>query len=71
MCFDVAFCGDCEMYIQIHTNHVSESSVRVPILEIAKMIHFICDDLDMVRPQDMEELKEAINRFNRLMKVEN
>ena len=71
MCFDVAFCGDCEMNIQIHTNRISESSVRVPILEIAKMIHFICDDLDMVRPQDMEELKGAINRFNHLTKVEN
>lgn len=70
MCFDVAFCGDSEMTIQIHTNRISESSVMVPVLEIAKMIHFICDDLDMVHPQDMEELKEAINRFNRLTKVE-
>lgn len=70
MCFDVSFYGDCAMDVHIHTNHILESSVRVPVFEIAKMIHFICDDLDMVHPQDMEELKEAINRFNYLTKVE-
>lgn len=71
MCFDVAFYGDCEMKIHIHTNRISESSVRVPVWEIAKMIQDICDDLDMVHPQDMEKLKEAISRFNNLTKVEN
>lgn len=70
MYFDVAFHGDWEMKTHIHTNHISESFVRVPVWEIAKMIHFVCDDLDMVHPQDMEELKEAINRFNHLTKVE-
>ena len=71
MRFDVDFKGRCEMEIHVHPNCIAESSARVPIYDIANMIHTICDDLDMVRPQDMENLKEAIDRFNYLTKVEN
>lgn len=70
MRFDVAFNGNCEMKIHVHPNCISECSVRIPIWDITDMIETICDDLDMVRPQDMEVLKEAIDRFNYLMKVE-
>ena len=71
MHFDVAFNGNCEMKIHVHPNCISESSARVPIWDIVEMIHHICDNLGMVRPQDMEILKEAIDRFNYLTKVEN
>lgn len=61
MIFDVDFRGNGNNnYFQI----------RLKISQIAELIHDICDDLDMVRPQDMEILKEAIDRFNYLTKVE-
>ena len=44
--------------------------IRLKTSQIAELIHKICDDLDLVRPQDMEILKEAIDRFNYLTNVE-
>ena len=70
MHFDVDFKGNCEMRIHIHPNGVSETSVSVPIYDIADMIETICDDIDMVRLNDMRVLKEAIDRFNHLTEVE-
>lgn len=70
MRFDVAFNGEREMAINIYPNCISSSVIRVPVDQIAEMLHDICSDLDMVRPQDMEILKEAIDRFNYLTKVE-
>ena len=70
MRFDVAFNGNCEMRVHVHPNCIAESSARVSIWDITEMIHHICDHLDKVRPHDMEILKEAIDRFNYLTKVE-
>lgn len=61
MIFDVDFRGN-------GNNNYFQIRLRIP--QIAELIHDICDDLDMVRPQDMEILKEAIDRFNYLTKVE-
>ena len=44
--------------------------IYLKVSQIAELIHEICDDFDMVRPQDMEKLREAIDRFNCLTKVE-
>ena len=68
--FDVDFKGNCEMKTHIHRNGNSESSVSIPIYDIADMIETICDDIDMVRLNDMRVLKEAIDRFNHLTEVE-
>lgn len=70
MRFDVAF--DNRRQVKIDINHLlaSTSYIRVPVEEIIEMLHDICDDLDMVRPQDMKNLQEAIDRFNYLTKVE-
>ena len=57
--------------MNIDSNLLSNSEIKVSIWDIANMIEIICDDLDMVRPQDMKLLKEAISRFNNLTKVEN
>lgn len=70
MRFDVAFNGKRWLKMDIDSNLLSTSEIKVPIWDIADMIESICDDLDMVRPQDMEILKEAIDRFNYLTKVE-
>ena len=70
MLFDVDFNGEREMAINIYPDSTSSSVVRIPIDQIAQLLHDICNDLDMVRPQDREVLKEAINRFNHLTKVE-
>lgn len=70
MRFDVTFNGNCEMKIHVHPNCIAESSASVSIWDITEMIHNICDHLDKVRPQDMKFLKEAIDRFNYLTKVE-
>lgn len=70
MRFDVAFNGKRWLKMDIDSNLLSTSEIKVPIWDIADMIEIICDDLDMVRPQDMETLKEAIDRFNYLTKVE-
>ena len=70
MRFDVAFNGKRWLKMDIDSNLLSTSEIKVPIWDIADMIEIICDDIDMVRPLDMEMLKEAINRFNYLTKVE-
>ena len=71
MRFDVAF--DNRRQVKIDINHLlsSTSYIRVPVEEIVEMLHDICDDLDMVRPQDKKNLQEAVDRFNYLTKVEN
>lgn len=58
---------DARFFENYNNNHFQ---IRLKIPQIAELIHEICDDLDMVRPQDMEILKEAIDRFNYLTKVE-
>ena len=70
MRFDVAFNNRGFTKIEIDENLTATSYIRLPIDQIAELIHEICDDLDLVRPQDMEILKEAIDRFNYLTKVE-
>ena len=70
MRFQAAFDNRRFMRIDINEKLTSTSHICVPLEEIANLIHDICDDLDMVRPQDMETLKEAIDRFNYLTKVE-
>lgn len=70
MRFNVTFNGNCEMRVHVHPNCISECSATVSIWDITEMIHDICDYLDKVRPHDMEILKEAIDRFNHLTKVE-
>lgn len=72
MIFEVDFKGDsyfldARFFENYNYNYLQ---IRLKIPQIAELIHDICDDLDMVRPQDMETLKEAIDRFNCLMKVE-
>lgn len=72
MIFEVDFRGDshfldARLFENYNNNYFQ---VRLKIPQIAELIHEICDDLDMVRPQDMEVLKEAIDRFNYLTKVE-
>lgn len=70
MQFEVDFKGKCEMKVHIHSNSISECSATIPISDIADMIETICDDIDMVRLNDMRVLKEAIDRFNHLTEVE-
>ena len=70
MRFQAAFDNRRFMRIDINEKLTSTSHICVPLEEIANLIHDICDDLDMVRPQDMETLKSAIDRFNYLTKVE-
>lgn len=70
MRFDVDFKGKCEMRVDVHPNDISEFSASIPISDIADMIETICDDIDMVRLNDMRVLKEAIDRFNHLTEVE-
>ena len=72
MIFEVDFKGDghfldARFFENYNYNHFQ---IRLNTPQIAELIHEICDDLDMVRPQDMELLKEAINRFNYLTKAE-
>lgn len=71
MYFYVNFREERNCSVEVDDNHTGSVTVLIPIKDIALMIHDICDDLDMVRPQDMETLKEAIDRFNYLTKVEN
>ena len=73
MIFEVDFRGnsyvlDARLFENYNYNHFQ---IRLKIPQIAELIHEICDDFDMVRPQDMETLKEAIGRFNYLTKAEN
>lgn len=70
MRFQAAFDNRRFMRIDINEKLTSTSHICVPLEEVANLIHDICDDLDMVRPRDMEILKEAIDRFNYLTKVE-
>ena len=70
MYFYVNFHGEQNCSVGVDDNHTGNVEVHIPIKDIALMLHDICDDLDMVRPQDMETLKEAIDRFNYLTKVE-
>lgn len=70
MYFNIAFDTKQEMTIKVNSMEVFDCEIRIPVSKIAGLIHEICDDLDMVRPQDMEILKEAIDRFNYLTKVE-
>lgn len=60
-------------HCSININHQDNANLEAYLLieDVALLIHDICDDLDMVRPQDMETLKYAIDRFNYLTKVEN
>ena len=72
MIFEVDFKGDsyfldAGLFENYNYNHFQ---IRLKTPQIAELIHEICDDLDLVRPQDMEILKEAIDRFNYLTKVE-
>lgn len=72
MIFEVDFKGDgyfldARLFENYNYNHFQ---IRIKTPQIAELIHEICDDLDLVRPQDMEILKEAIDRFNYLTKVE-
>ena len=69
MYFNVAFDTKQEMTIKANST-VFDCEIRIPVYKIAGLIHEICDDLDMMQPQDMEILKEAIDRFNYLTKVE-
>lgn len=69
MYFYVNFRGKQNCSVEVNYDR-ADVTVLVPIRDIATMIDDICDDLDMVRPQDMETLKEAIDRFNYLTKVE-
>ena len=57
----------------ININHQDNANLEAYLLveDVVLLIHDICDDLDMVRPHDMENLKYAIDRFNYLTKVEN
>lgn len=71
MYFYVNFHGNQNCSIEINDKHQADVVVLIPIENIALMIEDICDDLDMVRSQDMEILKYAIDRFNYLTKVEN
>lgn len=71
MYFYVNFREERNCSVEVDDNHQADVVVLIPIKDIALMIEDICDDLDMVRPQDMEILKEAIDRFNYLTKVEN
>ena len=70
MRFDVDFKGNCEMRVYVRSDGISEFSASIPISDIADMIETICDDIDMVRLNDMRVLKEAIDRFNHLTEVE-
>lgn len=70
MIFEVDFNGNCEIRVDVRPNDISEFSANIPISDIADMIETICDDIDMVRPHDMEVLKEAIDRFNHLTEAE-
>ena len=72
MIFEVDFKGnghflDARFFENYNNNYFQ---IRLKIPQIAELIHEICDDIDMVRSQDMEILKEAIDRFNYLTKVE-
>ena len=72
MIFEVDFKGDghfldARFFENYNYNHF-QICLKIP--QIAELIHEICNYLDMVRPQDMENLKEAIDRFNYLMEVE-
>ena len=72
MIFEVDFRGNGHFldarFFENYNNNYLQIHLKIP--QIAELIHEICDDLDMVRPQDMEFLKEAIDRFNYLTKVE-
>lgn len=70
MNFYVTFGKEARCSIDI--NHQDSANLEAHLLveDVALLIHDICDDLDMVRPQDMETLKYAIDRFNYLTKVE-
>lgn len=70
MNFYVTFGKEARCSIDI--NHQDKVNLEAHLLveDVALLIHDICDNLDMVRPQDMEILKEAIDRFNYLTKVE-
>lgn len=70
MYFYVDFHDKQKCYINVDNNHTANVEVYVSIKDITLMLHDICDDFDMVRPQDMEILKEAIDHFNYLTKVE-
>ena len=70
MYFYVNFRGEQKCSVNVNDDHNTDVTVLIPIRDIAVMIDDICDDLDMVRPQDMEALKYAIDRFNYLTKVE-
>ena len=69
MYFNVAFDTKQEMTIKVDSM-VFDCEIRIPVYKIAGLIHEICDDLDMMQPQDMEILQEVIDRFNYLTKVE-
>lgn len=70
MNFYVTFGKEARCSIDI--NHQDNANLEAHLLieDVALLIHDICDDLDMVRQQDMETLKGAIDRFNYLTKVE-
>ena len=72
MLFNVNFRGDgpyldARLFESYNHNYLQ---MNLKVSQIAELIHEICDDFDMVQPQDMETLKEAIDRFNYLTKVE-
>lgn len=69
MYFYVNFRGEQNCSVEVKYDH-ADVTVLVPIRDIATMIEDICDDIDMVRPRDMETLKYVIDRFNYLTKVE-
>ena len=72
MIFEVDFRGDGHFldarFFENYNNNYFQ--IRLKISQIADLIHDICDDFDMVRPRDMEVLKEAIDRFNHLTEAE-
>ena len=72
MLFNVNFRGDGHyLDARLFENYNYDFfQIYLKVSQIAELIQEICDDLDMVRPQDMEVLKEAIDRFNCLTKVE-
>ena len=71
MIFEVDFRGDSHFLdarlFENYKNNYFQIRLKVP--QIAELIHEICDDIDMVRPRDMEILKEAINHFDYLAEV--
>lgn len=63
MIFQVNFRNKRSISIAINDSLTSTSHIEVPIEDVIELIHDICDDFDLVRKPDKENLRFAAERL--------